>query len=86
MPTDIADPKRLKRVHKVVRDFGDPLQYSVFLCALSRQDAVVLEARLVRAIDQAQDQVMLLESQAPSHRASAPLDQGRFLGRKPSAR
>ncbi len=81
---DIADPKRLKRVHKVVRDFGDPLQYSVFLCALSRQDAVVLEARLVRAINQAQDQVMLLDL-GPEPPRSAPLDQGRFLGRKPSA-
>jgi len=81
---DIADPKRLRRVHKVVRDFGDPLQYSLFLCALSRQDAAVLETRLARAINQAEDQVMLLDL-GPEPKRTAPLEQGRFLGKKPSA-
>lgn len=28
---DIADPKRLARVHRTVREWGVPLQYSVFL-------------------------------------------------------
>lgn len=28
---DIADPKRLTKVHRTVREYGAPLQYSVFL-------------------------------------------------------
>jgi CRISPR-associated endonuclease Cas2 len=32
---DIADPKRLQRVHRTMRGYGDPLQYSVFRCILS---------------------------------------------------
>ncbi len=81
---DICDPKRLRRVHKIVRDFGSPLQYSVFLCALSAKDAVVLETRLTKAINQVGDQVMLLDL-GPEPQRSDPLPQGRFLGRKPTA-
>lgn len=79
---DIADPKRLRRVHRVVRDFGDPLQYSIFLCALSKKDAAVLEARLTKAMNQAEDQVMFLDL-GPEPTRCDPLPQGRFLGRKP---
>lgn len=81
---DIADPNRLRRVHKVVRDFGSPLQYSVFLCALSRKDAVVLESRLIEVMNQAEDQVMFLDLGPEPCRAD-PLPRGRFLGKKPSA-
>ena len=27
---DIADPKRLQRVHRTMRGYGDPLQYRSF--------------------------------------------------------
>jgi CRISPR-associated protein Cas2 len=30
---DICEPKRLRRVHKVMKGFGEPWQYSVFFCA-----------------------------------------------------
>ena len=29
---DIRDDKRLRKVHKTMRDFGDHLQYSIFEC------------------------------------------------------
>ena len=32
---DIADEKRMKKVFKAMRDFGDHLQYSVFECHIS---------------------------------------------------
>ena len=32
---DVADAKRLKKTHRTMHGFGDPLQYSLFLCALS---------------------------------------------------
>ncbi len=81
---DITEPKRLRRVHKVVRDFGDPLQYSIFLCALSRKDAAVLETRLAKAMNQAEDQVMFLDL-GPEPTRDDPLPQGRFLGKRPGA-
>jgi len=39
---DIADPKRLYQVHKRMRGFGDPLQYSVFVCLLSPKELALL--------------------------------------------
>lgn len=58
---DICDARRLRRVHATVRDFGDPLQYSVFGCRLTHQERVELERRLLEIIDQGCDQVMLVD-------------------------
>jgi CRISPR-associated protein Cas2 len=58
---DIADPVRLRRVHRIVRDFGDPLQYSVFACQLGEKDRAVLEARLLEAMNAQVDQVLFAD-------------------------
>jgi CRISPR-associated protein Cas2 len=44
---DIADPKRLSRVHRVLKKHGLPVQYSVFTVAMKRK--VLL--RLLSEID-----------------------------------
>ena len=33
---DIRDPKRWRRVHKIVNGYGERLQYSLFRCHLTR--------------------------------------------------
>ena len=55
---DICDPTRLRKVHRIVRDFGDALQLSVFACQLGKKDLAVLEARLLEVLNQRQDQVV----------------------------
>ena len=35
---DISDDKRLRKVFKAMRNFGDHLQYSVFECQLTPSD------------------------------------------------
>jgi len=57
---DISNPTRLRHVHRAVRDFGGPLQYSVFACTLSPLDRSTLEARLLAIIDTTADQVLLV--------------------------
>jgi len=32
---DVSDAKRLRRTHKKMCGFGDPVQYSIFRCELS---------------------------------------------------
>lgn len=57
---DICDPKRLRRVFKTMRGFGDALQYSVFLCDLSPSEKIILLEKLTPIINHREDQVMLV--------------------------
>jgi CRISPR-associated protein Cas2 len=76
---DICEPSRLRRVHRVVRDFGRPLQYSVFACRLSAVQQADLEARLLEEIDQTVDQVMLVDL-GPVDRSDLTVPGTRVLG------
>lgn len=58
---DIREPKRLRRVLRVVRGFGQHLQYSVFRCELSAANRARLVARLADVIDHRADQVLLFD-------------------------
>ena len=46
---DIMDPKRLHRVHKTMKGFGDPIHYSVFRCLLTAKGKVELVAALTES-------------------------------------
>lgn len=52
---DIRDPKRLRRVHRVVKGFGIPFQYSVFVCDLTSAERFDLLTELESIIMQSQD-------------------------------
>lgn len=54
---DIADPRRLRRVHATCLRFGDPLQESVFLCRLALKELVRLQARLAGILRAEEDSV-----------------------------
>jgi CRISPR-associated protein Cas2 len=56
---DICDPKRLRRTYRCLRGFGDPLQYSVFRCELTRRERLRLEAALLDIVHRDEDRVML---------------------------
>jgi len=56
---DIADPKRLKKVFKLMRNWGDHLQLSVFHCELSPEELLRLEAELTDLINSTEDQAMI---------------------------
>ena len=58
---DIADPKRLRKVFKIMRAWGDHLQLSVFECQLTRMDLVRLRAELADTIHHDQDQVLFVD-------------------------
>ena len=54
---DIADPKRLAKVHRAVRRVGIPLQYSVFLVPGTRGMLDALLADLRGIISQSEDDI-----------------------------
>ncbi|MDD4932232.1 MAG: CRISPR-associated endonuclease Cas2 [Methylacidiphilaceae bacterium] len=58
---DIADPKRLRRVFQICRNYGTHLQYSVFECDLTLQERVELEHELAGEIHHEKDQVLFVD-------------------------
>lgn len=62
---DVRDPDRLRRVYRVMRGWGDHLQYSVFRCLLSPMQRAQMEGELIEVIHQEEDQVMLVPLGAP---------------------
>lgn len=58
---DIADDKRLRRVFKIMRGYGDHLQFSVFECQLTAIDLARLRAVLSSEIHHTEDQVLFVD-------------------------
>lgn len=58
---DIRDDKRLSRVAKTMRAFGDRIQYSVFECQLNEMDLIRCRASLSEVIHHKQDQVLFVD-------------------------
>jgi len=57
---DISDDKRLRRVFKTMRAWGDHIQFSVFECQLTSADLVRLRANLSGIIHHNEDQVLFV--------------------------
>ncbi len=58
---DISDPKRLRKVYKVMRGWGDHIQLSVFRCELDHRELVELRRDLAEVINANEDQVLLAD-------------------------
>lgn len=58
---DIRDPKRWRRVFRLMKGFGQWLQLSVFQCRLSRQRHAELIALLDGVVMHDEDHVILLD-------------------------
>ena len=54
---DIADPRRLQKVHAFLRRHAMPVQYSVFLARLTERRLLSLLSDLARRIDPRSDDV-----------------------------
>jgi CRISPR-associated protein Cas2 len=71
---DISDPRRLRRVHRAMRGFGDALQYSVFRCDLSASERVLMIEALVALINHREDQVMIIDIGPADGRANGCIE------------
>ena len=58
---DVREPKRLRRIHKLLRGYGEAWQFSVFFCVLKDIDRVRLQANLEEQMNQREDQVLILD-------------------------
>lgn len=71
---DISDPKRLRKMHKLMRGYGDPLQFSIFWCELTRQEKVLMLERVHRTFHAQQDRVMIVDLGAVQRKAGPRIE------------
>ena len=57
---DICDDKRLRAVFKLMKGYGDHVQFSVFRCSLNKTERIELMAKLSHIIHHAVDQVLFI--------------------------
>jgi CRISPR-associated protein Cas2 len=76
---DISNPKRLRKVFKIMRGYGDHLQLSVFRCEVNERELIDLRAKLAEAIHNGEDQVLFVDLGPADGRASTAI---RSLGRR----
>jgi CRISPR-associated protein Cas2 len=77
---DISDQKRLRRVHRTMKGYGEPLQYSVFRCDLSSSERILMIEALSKVINHRDDQVMLIDLGPADGRGRCSIE---TLGRAP---
>lgn len=58
---DVTSDRRRNKVFKKLRGFGDHVQFSVFLCDLTRKERVKLEAEVTELIQHREDQVLVVD-------------------------
>lgn len=58
---DVADEKRLRRMYRTMRGFGDPVQLSVFTCELSPREFVIFETQVSSVMNMAEDRLLVAD-------------------------
>jgi CRISPR-associated protein Cas2 len=58
---DISHPRRLRKVFKLMRGYGDHLQLSVFRCELAARELFELRGKLGAVIKHDADQVLFVD-------------------------
>jgi len=77
---DIMEPKRLCRVHRAMKGFGEPVHYSVFRCDLTPKGRVEMVAALTDLIQQDEDRIMIIDLGPVEGRVEERIE---FLGMHP---
>lgn len=70
---DISDPKRWRRVFRLVKGHGTWVQLSVFQCRLTARRRISLAARLREAIVEGEDHVLIFDL-GPADRATPTVE------------
>lgn len=58
---DVRDDKRLRRIHRLMKAYGEPWQYSVFYCTLKAIDRVRLENAAREVLNLKEDQLLIVD-------------------------
>ena len=67
---DIRNDRRLRRVHEIVKEYGYPLQYSVFICDVTGTELLDLKWALRDEIHEAEDSIAFVDLGDPNGRGT----------------
>jgi CRISPR-associated protein Cas2 len=71
---DIHDEKRLRRVFRICKGYGEHWQYSIFFCVLKPIDRVRLQSELEDEMNLNEDQILILNLGENERSARAAVD------------
>lgn len=71
---DVCDPKRLRRVARVLEGFGTRLQYSVFECPLDGMRLAELKSEIQPILNHGEDQVLFVSLGPDAREASLVIE------------
>jgi CRISPR-associated protein Cas2 len=71
---DVADARRLRKVFRAMHGFGNPVQYSVFLCDLSTVERQLLREKLTGLLNLREDRVLVIDLGEAGSRTAATLE------------
>lgn len=58
---DIRNPKRLRRIFRIMKGYGEHWQFSVFFCTLKDIDRVRLQSDIESEMNLKEDQVIIID-------------------------
>jgi CRISPR-associated protein Cas2 len=76
---DVREPKRLRRVHQVAKNYGYSLQYSVFVCDLTALELLALKAAMSAEANLKVDSIAIFDLGPPRGRGIKCIE---FLGHR----
>ena len=79
---DIADQRRLQKIYKTMRGFGDGFQYSVFIFQLSKKEEAIMRGKLEEIIKCTEDQVVIIQLGQIDKRNNTNPNEWKILGKK----
>ena len=80
---DVSDPKRLTKTYKLMQGYGDPVQYSVFVCDLSGTELVYMKRDLTELLNLAEDRVLVVDTGPNGHKRMFSMGASLKGGREP---
>ena len=57
----MSDPQRLVQTYKKMNGYGEPVQYSVFICDLNDKELVIMREDLEGLLNLAEDRVLIVD-------------------------
>lgn len=79
---DIANSKRLQKVYKTMRGFGDGFQNSVFICQLSEKEEAIMQCKLEEIIKSTEDQIVIIRLGQIDKKNIANPNEWKIIGKK----